>query len=353
MERYLGIDAHDESSTIAVLGPSGKLVRQIVIETKPRAIIDAVQSIAGKKRLCLEESPLSEWLYELLEKHVEYIEVVQAELNAATKSDARDARWLAEALRTNANRRRVFKAKSQQRELREAVRAYRVTVTDLSRAKNRLNALIRSRAIRPDAAELYDPETRERWTKKLPEAFRPRAKLYGEIVDAASKANSSATEQLEVVAKKNRDVKRLMTAPGIALVRAATIVGVVVTPHRFRTTRQFWAYCGFGVVTHATSEWSKGAKGELRRRKEVVRTRGLNTNRHPWLKSVFKGAANTVITQMPDHPLAMHYRHLVDAGTDPSLAWLTISRRIAAAVLSMWKNEEEYDATKQEPKTAA
>jgi transposase len=353
MERYLGIDAHDQSSTIAVLGPSGRLLQRIVVETTPRALIDAVKTIAGKKKLCLEESPLSEWLYELLEKHVEYIEVVQAEANRATKSDARDARWLAEALRTNAKRRRVFKAKTEQRELREAVRAYYVTVSDLSRSKNRLNALMRSRAIRPDTTGLYDAATRERWTNKLPSVFRPRAELFGQIVDAASTAQSKATEQLEAVAKKNCDVKRLMSAPGIGLVRAATIVAVVVTPHRFRTTRQFWAYCGFAVVTHATSEWSKAPKGEMRRRKDVVRTRGLNSNRHPWLKSVFKGAAHTVMTQLPQHPLAVHYRQMVESGIDPSLAWLTISRRIAAAVLSMWKKEEEYNASKQEPKKTA
>ena len=128
---------------------------------------------------------------------------------------------------------------------------------------------------------------------------------------------------------------------------------MVVTPHRFRTARQFWAYCGFAVVTQATSEWSKSPRGEMQRRRDVVRTRGLNKNRNPWLKSVFKGAAHTVIVQMPAHPLAVHYRRMLDAGVDSSLAWLTISRRIAAAVLAMWKHEEVYDASKQEPKTVA
>jgi transposase len=353
MERYIGIDAHDQSSTIVVVGPSGKVLREVVVETNAQALIDAIRAIAGKKKLCLEESPLSEWLHELLEKYVEYIEVVQAEPNSGTKSDRRDARWLAEALRTNATRRRVFKAKGQVRELREAVRAYVVTVNNLTRAKNRLNAMLRSRAIWPDTDELYDRETRTRWTNRLPSVFRPRAELFGQIVDAAIVAHEAAAEQLEGVAKKNADVKRLMTAPGIGLVRAAEIVAVVVTPQRFRGPRQFWAYCGFAVVTHATSEWTKAPKGQMRRRKEVVHTRGLNTNRHPWLKSVFKGAADTVIKQMPEHPLAAHYHRMVKNGTDPSLAWLTISRRIAAAVLAMWKNKEVYSASKQEPKTAA
>jgi hypothetical protein len=39
-------------------------------------------------------------------------------------------------------------------------------------------------------------------------------------------------------------------------------------------------------------------------------------------------------------------QRLLDAGTKPNLARLTIARRIAAAVLAMWKHEV-YDATKQ------
>lgn len=351
MERYLGIDAHDESSTIVVLGPSGRRLKRMVVETNAKAIIEAIRGIAGKKYLCLEECSLSDWLHETLEPHVDHIEVVQAEANVGTKSDERDGWWLAEALRTNAARRRVFKSTGL-RDLREAVMTYEVTVNNLSRAKNRLNALIRSRAIKPLADELYSPTTRERWIKKLPASKRARAELLGKIVDDAEAAHATAAESLAEAAKNNAAVKRLMTAPGIGLVRAAIIVAKVISPQRFRTARQFWAYCGLAVVTHATSEWSKAPRGEMRRKREVVQTRGLRHG-HPLLKSVFKGAAHTVTTMNGDHPLTAHYRRLVAEGKHPSLAWLTISRRIAAAVLAMWKNEEDYTASKQAPITAA
>jgi hypothetical protein len=42
------------------------------------------------------------------------------------------------------------------------------------------------------------------------------------------------------------------------------------------------------------------------------------------------------------HPLRLHYDELLDNGTKPNLAKLTIARRIAAIVLSMWKKEEAY-----------
>jgi hypothetical protein len=31
-------------------------------------------------------------------------------------------------------------------------------------------------------------------------------------------------------------------------IRVAQLVSIVVTPHRFRTKRQFWSYCGLSIV---------------------------------------------------------------------------------------------------------
>jgi predicted metal-dependent HD superfamily phosphohydrolase len=61
------------------------------------------------------------------------------------------------------------------------------------------------------------------------------------------------------------------------------------------------------------------------------------------LKSIFKGAATTVIAQLPDDPLHGHYRRMLESGIKPNLAKLTLARRIAAIVLSIWRHEEVYD----------
>ena len=138
-------------------------------------------------------------------------------------------------------------------------------------------------------------------------------------------------------------VQRLATAPGIGIVRAAYIVAVVMTPHRFRTARQFWSYSGLAVVTRSSSDWVSEGSGKWRRSK-TQQTRGLNRNRHPLLKNVFKGAA-LQITLMPEHPLGQAYQRLLTT-TKPNLARLTIARRLAAAVLAMWKHGEDYEPTK-------
>jgi len=61
------------------------------------------------------------------------------------------------------------------------------------------------------------------------------------------------------------------------------------------------------------------------------------------LKSLFKGAATTVITQLSKDPIHARYERLLDGGTKPTLAKLSLARMIAATVLRMWKDEKEYD----------
>ena len=75
----------------------------------------------------------------------------------------------------------------------------------------------------------------------------------------------------------------------------------------------------------------------------VQQTRGLNRNHVSRLKDIFKGAALTVVMQLPNDPVHEHYQRLFDAGTKPNLAKLTVARRVAAIVLRMWKEEKEYE----------
>jgi hypothetical protein len=64
MDRYIGVDAHASSCTLAVVSGSGKRLRTQVVETNARCLIGAVRQIMKPRHICLEEGTLSEWLYE-------------------------------------------------------------------------------------------------------------------------------------------------------------------------------------------------------------------------------------------------------------------------------------------------
>ena len=60
-------------------------------------------------------------------------------------------------------------------------------------------------------------------------------------------------------------------------------------------------------------------------------------------------SATTVITQRNKDPIYQRYERLLDGGTKPTLAKLSLARMIAATVLRMWKDEKEYDPGRASP----
>ena len=148
MERYIGLDAHGQSCTFGVIGPSGRKIRQDVIETNGTALVRYVKGLAGRKHLCLEEGAESAWLYEILRPHVDEIVVAGVRKSRGQKSDVRDAFLRAEELRTNAIETRVFKAPRCFSQLRQLARVHSMLVQDVVRVQNRIKAMYRARGIR-------------------------------------------------------------------------------------------------------------------------------------------------------------------------------------------------------------
>jgi transposase len=341
MDRYVGLDAHARSCTLGVIGPSGKRLKSMVVETNGQALVEAVRSIPGRVHLCLEEGTQSAWLYELLAPHVEEVVVVVPAERKGPKDDLRDAWARAEELRTGAIQTRVYKAPQHLAALRNAVRAYGFAVRDVVRAKNRLKSVFLSRGIEVDAG-VYEPKGRSKWLPKLPRPHRDLAEWLGQQLDGLLPLREAAEEWLRTEAKTHSIIRTLSTAPGMGIIRSAQVVAVVAIPDRFRTRRQFWSYSGLSIVTRSSADWVRDRGGRLTR-SHVHQTRGLTRKRNALLKSVFKGAATTVIALLPDDPLRIAYERAVQAGVKPNLAKLTLARRIAGTVLSMWKNQEVYD----------
>ena len=349
MERYIGIDVHAHSCTVSVKGPSGRLLRTEVVETRGEALVESVRKVIGRKYLCIEEGTQSQWLHELLSPHVEDVAVIVPPQTKGNKSDRIDAEGLAEVARVGKAETRVYKAPGAFAGLRDAARSYQMLSKDVARTRNRLKAVFRSRGLTEAGNDVYSQDSRKPWLQKLPASSRRLAELLVSELECLLPLKKQAEQWLNEEAQRHTEVARLKGIPGLGAIRAAQIVAVVVTPHRFRSSRQFWSYSGLAVVTRSSADW------ELRQSKwvraAVTKTRGLNRNRQPLLKAIFKSAATTVIARMTKHPLHQSYQRLLTAGTKPNLAKLTIARRIAAICLAVWKTEEDYDPAKHESRS--
>src|SRR5712664_986193 len=351
--KYIGLDVHKESISIAVLNFAGKVVMECVIETKASTILQFIHGLRGDLQVTFEEGTWAGWLYDLLKPHVTELVVCNprkiALLKDGSKSDRIDAHKLADLLYMNKIK-PVYHGEHGLRMLKELSRSYLTITKDLGRVMNRLKALYRSWAIPCAGKQVYAPRYRSEWLSKITEAgVRRRAELYYQQLDALRFLRQQARKELLAEARKHSATKLLRQIPGIGPLRAAQLIAILQTPHRFRTKRQLWAYGGLGIETHSSAD-HRYVEGQLRPSKRPVSLRGLNRNHNHELKNIFKGAA--IIAATKAGPFQEFYAALVAKGIRPEMARLTLARKIAAITLIVWKKGVCFDAQHLKPQTA-
>jgi transposase len=276
-EKYIGMDVHDATISAAVKNAQGKLLMECVLETKAATILEFIQGLRGTLALTFEEGILAAWLHDLLKPHVSRLVVCDPRKNAlmrdGNQNDRADARNLAELLRTN-------------------------------------------------QVKLVEP------------GVRIRAEHLYQQLDSLEPVRQAARGELLRESRKHAAVNLLRQIPAIGPIRSALLVALLQTPHRFRTKRQLWAYGGFAVQTYDSGEY-RMVRGKRQRNRERITVRGLNRNHNHDVKNLLKGAAISAIER--PGPLQDFYAALVKKGMRPSMARLTLARKIAAITLIIWK----------------
>lgn len=120
-------------------------------------------------------------------------------------------------------------------------------------------------------------------------------------------------------------------------------MALIQTPHRLRGRRQLWAYSGLALETPISAEYSY-ATGQVRRSKKVISIRGLNQNHNHEMKEIFKSTATRA--SCGTGPFHDFYQRSLAKGIKPTMARLTLARKIAAITLTLWKKGEDLDAEK-------
>jgi hypothetical protein len=68
--KYVGMDVHKDTISIAVMNSAGKLIMESIIETKAITILQFIQGLQGDVYVTFEEGTWAAWLYDLLKPHV-------------------------------------------------------------------------------------------------------------------------------------------------------------------------------------------------------------------------------------------------------------------------------------------
>jgi hypothetical protein len=177
---------------------------------------------------------------------------------------------------------------------------------------------------------------------KITEAgVRCRAEFIYQQLDGLQALRQGVRRDLLAESRKHSATKLLRQIPCIGPIRAALLIALIQTPDRFRTKRQLWAYSGLAIETHSSGEY-RYVEGQLRRSQKPVALRGLNKNHNHDLKWIFKSTA--VKASSSAGPLHEFYEGSLAKGMTPSMARLTLARKMAAITLIVWKKGAHFDA---------
>src|ERR1700739_4239434 len=351
--KYIGMDVHKEAIVIAVENARGHVVMESIIETKASSILQFIRGLQGELHVTWEEGTWAAWLYDLLKPHVHQVLVCNPRRNAllqeGSKNDKVDARKLADLLRTGMLQ-PVYHGEHGLPTLRELGRSYQTISQDLNRVMNRIKALYRGWSIPCAGTQVYAPRYRQQWLQKIEHVgVRRRAELRYQQLDGLQALRRTLRPELLAESRKHKASKPLRQIPCIGPIRAARLIALMQTPHRFRSKRQLWTYSGLGIETRASAQY-RYVQGQLQRTKKPQQIRGLNQNHNHEMKDIFKGAATRASCGVG--PLRDFYVALLAKGMKPEMARLTLARKIAAIALTLWKKEERFDAEHLKPQTA-
>ena len=344
--KYVAFDVHLATISAAVLDASGKLITQAVFQTDASAIRDFLRGLTGRVHLTFEEGTQAQWLFDLTHRLVVELVVCNPRenhsLKRGNKSDRKDALQLATFLRAGLLK-PVHHGSSQTQTLKHLAHNYEALTEDTTLRMNRLKAVFRSQAIRCAGRDVYYLRNRQDWLAKLKaEGLRQRAEFLYRQLDHLRRLRCDAKKAFLQEASKQAPFKRLLAVPGLGPIRVAQVIAAIGSPHRFRTKRQLWAYCGFAVITRSSADYQvKGDK--LQRRRGSTQTRGLNQSFSRRMKVAFKGAA---LEALKTEAFKNIYERMTASGMRGEMARLTIARKLAAVTLAIWKSGERYDETK-------
>ena len=260
MDHYVGIDVSLEQSSVCMVDATGRVVREVKVASEPEALVAFLAKLPARPaRVGLEAGPLSQWLHAglaaagydavLLEtRHV------KAALSAMlVKTDRKDARGIAQLLRMGWYRPVHRKAVPAQ-ELRALLVGRKLLQAKLLDVEGAIRGILRGFGLKVGVT------TKPRYAARIRELVAGHAMLERVVEPMLRARDALRTEfaglhrQLLALVRGDAVCRRLMTAPGVGAVVAATFTSAVDDPGRFAKSRTVGAHFGLTPRRYQSGE---------------------------------------------------------------------------------------------------
>lgn len=332
----IGLDLHKRESQLCIIADEGTVTERRMVTSRER--FTAVLGDRPPGRILLEASTESEWVAQHLEAlgHT----VIVADPNYApmyatrrrrVKTDKRDARTLAEALRLGAYR-VAHRVSAERRHVRAELAVREALVRTRTRYISLAKALVRRDGLRVASSEAEHVPARIAALDVAPTLAAELAPLFV-VLGPITEQIASADRRITAIMRADPAVALLATAPSIGALTASAIVATVDDVTRFDSAHQFEAF--LGLVP------SERSSGEQRRVGRITKTGNARA------RYLLVEAAWRILRSKSAETAALRAWALAIATRrGKRIAVVALARRLAGILYAMWRDGHAYDATK-------
>jgi len=297
MDHFAGLDVSVKETSVCIVDDMGKIVREVRVASEPEALLQVLSDPAYHlKRIGLEASPLSQWLFSALaEAGLPVICVETRHMRAMlkaqiNKTDRNDARGIAQMMRAGLYRSVHVKTLRSQK-LRMLLTHRKLLQSKAIAIDNDLRGTLRNFGLKVGVVGTVRFEAR---IKELVVDLPDLAVLVEPLLIVRRVLREQLSilhRRLLAVVRDDEVCRRLMTVPGVGPVVALTYRATIDVPARFRNSKAVGAVLGLTP--------SKYQSGEINRTGAISRCGDemmrvmlyeaaqsmLNTNKWSWLKA--------------------------------------------------------------------
>lgn len=332
----IGIDLHKRESQLCTLAVDGTIAEQRIVTSRDRFV--AVFGNRAPARILLEASTESEWVAQCLEALGH--EVIVADPNYApmyatrsrrVKTDRRDARTLAEALRLGA-----YRPAHRVSATRRHVRAELAVREALVRTRTRYIAIAKA-FVRRDGLRV--PSSESHLVAKRVAALPVPALLEAEltplfaVLEPLNAQIVAADRRVAALEQTDPIVALLATAPSVGPLTASAVVSTIDDVTRFQSAHQFEAFLGL-----VPGERSSGEK------RRVGRITKAGNSRARYL--LVEAGWRILRSKSPETAALRAWALKIALRRGNRIAVVALARRLAGILYAMWRDGAPYTSSK-------
>ena len=334
MDHYVGIDVSLERSSVCVVDATGRILREAKVASEPEALAAFLAGLGvAVARVGLEAGPLSQWLHDGLAAgghEVVLLETrhVKAALSAMTvKTDRKDARGIAQLLRMGWYR-PVHRKSVPAQEVRALLAGRKLLQGKLLDVEGAIRGILRGFGLKVGVT------TKPRYAARVRElvAGHPMLERVAEPMlrarDALRAEFALLHRQLLAVVRGDATCRRLMTAPGVGAVVAATFTSAVDDPGRFAKSRSVGAHFGLTPLRYQSGETDVAG--------------GISRVGDATARTALYEAAQSILTRTARFSALKRWALEVAKRRGMRRAKVALARKLATVLHRMWVDGTEF-----------